>query len=199
MTLSCISCCAEGCSQWEGGRQQRINPMVIYRCHVFPLQAELRWPSSLFLPSTSTFEEPEPTQVEEAFVKDEVHFSSSGSKGHGDWALESSRGHEEPRYEPLPSPADGELCEQQLPGLYRRMVVEEAMEHTQNIPEYIANPSSSTAPPYLPLGAGTAEDLPELECHALSMFPTTCLMPIFPYEGNLTLDTVKLNCSSFTR
>ncbi|XP_065529139.1 interleukin-12 receptor subunit beta-2 isoform X4 [Lathamus discolor] len=167
------------------------------------VKAELRWRSSLFLPSTSTFEEPEPTQVEEAFVKPSTPvlqgkalLSSSGSQGHGERALESSRGHEEPRYEALPSTADGQVCEQQLPDLYRRMVVEAAMEHTQNVPEYIANPS--TAPPYLPLGAGTAEDLPELECQPLSMFPTTCLLPMFPYEGNLTLDTVKINCSSFT-
>uniref|UniRef100_A0A8C6JU37 Uncharacterized protein n=2 Tax=Melopsittacus undulatus TaxID=13146 RepID=A0A8C6JU37_MELUD len=168
------------------------------------VKAELCWPSSLFLPTTSTFEEPEPTQVEEAFVKpstlalqDKALLSSSSSKGHGDWALESSRGHGEPRYEPVPSTADGGVCEQQLHDLYRRMVVEEPMEHTLSIPEYIANPS--TAPPYLPLGAGTAEDVPELECHVLSMFPTNCLTPIFPYNGNLTLDTVKINCSSFTR
>ncbi|KAM9542065.1 interleukin-12 receptor subunit beta-2 isoform 4-T4 [Guaruba guarouba] len=167
------------------------------------VKAELRWPSSLFLPSTSTFEEPEPTQVEEAFVKrstlalqDKALFSSTGSKGHEDWALGSSRGHEEPRYEPLPSAADGEVREQQPPDLYRRMV--EAVEHTQNVPGYIANPNPSTAPPYLPLGAGTAEDVPELECHPLSVFPTTCLAPMFPYEGNLTLDTVKINCGSLT-
>ncbi|KAM9008671.1 interleukin-12 receptor subunit beta-2 isoform 7-T7 [Ara ararauna] len=166
------------------------------------VKAELRWPSSLFLPSTSTFEEPEPTQVEEAFVKrstlalqDKALFSSTGSKGQ-DWALGSSRGHEEPRYKPLPSAADGEVREQQPPDLYRRMV--EAMEHTQNVPGYIANPNPSTAPPYLPLGAGTAEDVPELECHPLSVFPTTCLAPMFPYEGNLTLDTVKINCGSLT-
>ncbi|XP_062472118.1 interleukin-12 receptor subunit beta-2 isoform X2 [Pezoporus occidentalis] len=163
------------------------------------VKAELRWPSSLFLPSASTFEEPEPTQVEEALVKDRALLSSSGRQGRGDWALQSSRGHEEPRYEPVPSTADGEVCEQQLPDLYRRMVEEEPTGHTQNVPEYIANPSTSTAPPCLPLGAGTAEDLPELECHALSVFPTTCLTPVFPYGGNLTLDAVKINCSSFTR
>ncbi|XP_064311848.1 interleukin-12 receptor subunit beta-2 [Phalacrocorax carbo] len=159
-------------------------------------KAELSFPSTLFLHSTSSFEEPKTTEVEEAFVnadtlalKDKLVFSSIGSRGNDDW-------HEEPEYKPLPSTA--EVYEQQLPDLYKRIVVE-VTEHTQTISEYITNPITNKATAYLPLVTGTTEDHPELECNPLPIFPTTFLTPALSYEGNLTLDTVRINCSSFTR
>ncbi|KAM6080826.1 interleukin-12 receptor subunit beta-2 [Theristicus caerulescens] len=168
------------------------------------MKAELNLPSSLFLHSASSFEEPETTEVEEAFAKanplalqDKLLFSTVGSRGSG-WLLESSLGHEEPEYKPLPSTAEGEVYEQQLPDLYKRIVVE-VTEHTQTVSEYIANPVTDKATTYLPLVTDTTEDHPELECNPLSIFPTTFLTPVLSYEGNLTLDTVKINCSSFTR
>ncbi|GAB0193272.1 interleukin-12 receptor subunit beta-2 [Grus japonensis] len=170
-----------------------------------PLGAELSLPSSLFLHSAGSFEEPKPTEVEETFVKadplalrDKLLFGSVGSRGNGQWPPESGSGQEEPEYKALPSTTDGEVYEQQLPDLYKRIVVE-VMEHTQTVSEYIANPVTDTAAPYLPLVTGTTEDHPELECNPLSVFPTTFLTPLLSYEGNLTLDTVKINCSSFTR
>ncbi|XP_054688928.1 interleukin-12 receptor subunit beta-2 [Grus americana] len=169
------------------------------------MKAELSLPSSLFLHSAGSFEEPKPTEVEETFVKadplalrDKLLFSSVGSRGNGQWPPESGSGQEEPEYKALPSTTDGEVYEQQLPDLYKRIVVE-VMEHTQTVSEYIANPVTDTAAPYLPLVTGTTEDHPELECNPLSVFPTTFLTPLLSYEGNLTLDTVKINCSSFTR
>ncbi|XP_008920239.3 interleukin-12 receptor subunit beta-2 [Manacus vitellinus] len=176
-------------------------------------KAELSSSSILFLPSTISFEEPEPTPVEEAFMQpdppdpgDKLLVGSAGSRRHGDWTQESS------------SSEPGE--EQQLPELYQRLVVE-AMEHLQPVPEYITNPGPTDLPPPpdttrdhpmdlpeyitspsptdLPLPADTPMDHPELECHLLSIFPTTFLGPTLCCEGNLTLDRVKLNCSSFTR
>lgn len=157
-------------------------------------------PSSLFLHSASSFEEPETTEIEEAFVKtnplalqDELLLGSTGHTGNGDWVLESSSGLEELGYKALPSSADGEVYEQQLPDLYQRIE-----EHTQSVAGYIANPVTDTATAYLPPGTSTA-DQPELEGDPLPIFPTTFLTPVPSCEGNLTLDTVKINCSSFTR
>ncbi|KAJ7401483.1 interleukin 12 receptor subunit beta 2 [Pitangus sulphuratus] len=176
-------------------------------------KAQLSSLSILFLPSTISFEEPEPTLVEEAFEQpdplapgDKLLVGSAGSRGHGDWTRQSS------------SPEPGE--EQQLPEMYQRLVVE-ATEHLQPVPEYITNPSTTDLPPSsdttrdhptdlpeyitspgptdLPLPTDTPMDHPELECHPLSIFPTTFLAPTLCSEGNLTLDRVKLNCSSFTR
>ncbi|XP_076196083.1 interleukin-12 receptor subunit beta-2 [Aptenodytes patagonicus] len=169
------------------------------------MKAELNLPSSLFLHSTSSFEEPETTEVEEAFTKtdplalqDKLFFSSIGSRENDDWPLESSLGHEEPEYKPLPSTADGEVYEQQLPNLYKRIVVE-VTEHTQTISEYITNPVTDKAAMYRPPVTDTTEDYPEFKCNPLSIFSTTFLSPALSYEGNLSLDTVKINRSSFTR
>ncbi|XP_068263075.1 interleukin-12 receptor subunit beta-2 [Nyctibius grandis] len=156
------------------------------------MKAELRWPSSLFLHDAGGFEEPEMTQVEEAFAKtdplalrDEPLFGSSGSGGDGHWPLT------EPGYRALPSAADGEGYEQQLPDLYKKI----AGEPTAH--EYIANPVTGTAAPYPPPVTGTTDDRPDLECNPLSVFPRTLLASVLPYEGNLTLDTVRINSSSF--
>ncbi|XP_055671748.1 interleukin-12 receptor subunit beta-2 isoform X1 [Falco peregrinus] len=155
-------------------------------------KGELGLPCSLPLHSASGFEEPEITQVEEAFTKpghrDKLLLGSTGGSGSG----------QETEYQPLPSTADGEVYEQQLPDLYKRIVVE-AMEHTETGPEYIANPVANTDAAYLPPVTGTTKDLPELECDPLPVFPTTFLTPIASYEGNVTLATVKISCSSFTR
>ncbi|KAM7106598.1 interleukin-12 receptor subunit beta-2 [Ciconia maguari] len=166
------------------------------------MKAELSLPSGLFLHSTSSFEEPETTEVEEAFAKtdplalqDKLLF---GSIGNDDWPLESGLGPEEPGYKPLPSTADGEVYEQQLPDLYKKIAVE-VTEHTQTVSKSIANPVTNKAAAYLPLVTGATKDHPELECNPLSVFPTTFLTPVLSYEGNLTLDMVKINCSSFTR
>ncbi|XP_074008545.1 interleukin-12 receptor subunit beta-2 [Numenius arquata] len=152
-------------------------------------KAELSSPSSPFI-STSSFEEPETTQVEEAFVKGDPPdlrdqlLLGTGHQGGGRWPLASSSG-QEPEYE---GDAEGDPYEQQLPDLYKRMAVE-VTEQTQSISEYIANPVTTYSPP-------VTRDHPELEGNLLSMFPTVFLMP---YEGNLTLDVVKLNSSSFSR
>ncbi|XP_041886892.1 interleukin-12 receptor subunit beta-2 isoform X2 [Corvus kubaryi] len=142
-------------------------------------KAELSAPSSPFLPSG--FEEPETTPVEETFAHpeppvpgDKLLVGSAGSRGHGDWAQESS----------------GE--EQQLPELYQRLVAE-AMEPPEPVSEYISNPGTSALSPE----PDTAPDPPEPDCSPLSVFPTTFLTPALCCEGNLTLDRVKLNCSSF--
>ncbi|XP_050163393.1 interleukin-12 receptor subunit beta-2 [Myiozetetes cayanensis] len=176
-------------------------------------KAQLSSLSILFLPSTISFEEPEPTLVEEAFEQpdplapgEKLLLGSAGSRGHRDWTRQSS------------SPEPGE--EQQLPEMYQRLVVE-ATEHLQPVPEYITNPSTtdltppsdttrdhptdlpeyitSPGPTDLALPTDTPMDHPELECHPLSIFPTTFLAPTLCSEGNLTLDRVKLNCSSFPR
>ncbi|XP_017596093.1 PREDICTED: interleukin-12 receptor subunit beta-2, partial [Corvus brachyrhynchos] len=96
-------------------------------------KAELSAPSSPFLPSG--FEEPETIPVEETFAHpeppvpgDKLLVGSAGSRGHGDWAQESS----------------GE--EQQLPELYQRLVAE-AMEPPEPVSEYISNPGTSALPP----------------------------------------------------
>ncbi|XP_026710295.1 interleukin-12 receptor subunit beta-2 isoform X2 [Athene cunicularia] len=162
------------------------------------MKAELSLPPSLFLHSAGSFEEPETTQVEETLVKGEPPALRDklllGSGGNGDWPPASGPGQEEPGYKALPSPADGEVYEQQLPDLYKRIGVE---EHTQTVSEYITNPIADTAATRPPPATG-ATGLPELECSPLAGFPTTFLTPILSCEGNLTLDRVKINCSSFT-
>ncbi|XP_074762103.1 interleukin-12 receptor subunit beta-2 isoform X2 [Athene noctua] len=162
------------------------------------MKAELSVPPSLFLHSAGSFEEPETTQVEETLVKAEAPALRDklllGSGGNGDWPPATGPGQEEPGYKALPSPADGEVYEQQLPDLYKRIGVE---EHMQTVSEYITNPVTDTAATRPPPATG-ATGLPELECSPLAGFPTTFLTPILSCEGNLTLDTVKINCSSFT-
>ncbi|KAJ7424873.1 interleukin 12 receptor subunit beta 2 [Willisornis vidua] len=150
-------------------------------------KGELSSPSSLFLPSTVGFEEPEPTPVEDALVPpepsglgDKLLVGSAGSGGHGDWAPES----------PGPEPGD----EQQLPELYQRLVVE-AMELPQPEPGYISSPGPAELPP----GTEPAGERPELQCHPLSLFPATFVPPALCCKGNLTLDRVKLSCSSSPR
>ncbi|KAM7047036.1 interleukin-12 receptor subunit beta-2 [Acridotheres tristis] len=161
-------------------------------------KAELSAPSSPFLPCA--FEEPETspveeterekterekTSVEEISVDPEppipgetipggtilgdklVAMGSAGSRGHGDWA------HDE---------------QQQLPGLYRRLLLE-AMEP---VGEYISNPGVSSVPPGL-------HRAPEPELSPFSIFPSASLTPELCCQGNLTLDRVKLNCSSWPR
>ncbi|XP_067996976.1 interleukin-12 receptor subunit beta-2 [Melanerpes formicivorus] len=161
------------------------------------MKAELMFPSSLFLPDISSFEEPETTQVEETFLKinlqDKLLFGSTGRRGNGDWPAESGSGQEEPEHLAIPGVPDGEVDEQQLPHLYKRMVVE-VMEPAQTVSEYITNPITDMATTYLPLGLCTPEELPEHECEPLSIFPTASLTP--SCGGNLTLDQVKINCSS---
>ncbi|XP_009954705.1 PREDICTED: interleukin-12 receptor subunit beta-2-like, partial [Leptosomus discolor] len=170
------------------------------------MKLEVSFPSSLFLHSASSFEEPEPTHLEESFVqtdplalRDKLLFSRVDSRGNGDWLPESSLGQEETEYEALPSPADREVYEQQLPDLYKKMVVVEVTEHTQTVSEYITNRITNKATVCLPPVTGTTEDHSELECNPLSVFPTTFFTPVLSYEGTLTLDTVRINCSSFTR
>lgn len=166
------------------------------------LQAELSFSSSLFLPSAGSFEEPETTHVEEAFIKtDPLALGDKffGTIGTGDGSPAGGVEQEEMGYGAVPSTADGDVPEQQLHDLYQRLVevteVTELTEHTQPVSDYIANPVTNTAPTYPPV----TEDQPELECNPLSIFPTAFLTPVHSYEGNLTLDTVKINCSSFPR
>ncbi|XP_075280385.1 interleukin-12 receptor subunit beta-2 [Opisthocomus hoazin] len=156
------------------------------------MKAELSLPSSPFPPSTSSFEEPELTAVEEAFAKGELRVLL-GSGADGEWPPASGPGHDEPEYGALPG---AEPDQQPLPDLYKRMAVE-VTEQTQAVSEYIASPAADTAAPCLP--PATAGEHAELECGLLSVFPTAFLTPALPYDGNLTLDRVKINCSSFTR
>lgn len=187
----------EGCWHRGGGTPQDTNHIINYHCVAHAvLQAELSSSSSLFPPSTYSFEEPETTHVEEAFVKTgplALGDKFFGTVGPGDGSPAGSAGQEEMGYGAVPSTADGDVPEQQLHDLYQRL--EEVTEHTQPVSDYIANPVTSAVPVYPPVTA----DQPELECHPLSIFPTTFLTPIHSYEGNLTLDTVKINCSSFPR
>lgn len=142
-----------------------------------PPQAELSAPSSPFL--HLGFEEPETTAVEETrpeppFPGDTVLEGSAGSGGHREWAQESS----------------GE--QQPLPELYQRLVVE-GTEPSEPVAEYISNAGSSALPP------DTAPEPPEPPEPDLSIFPSAFLAPALCCQGNLTLDTVKLSCSSFPR
>lgn len=127
---------------------------------------------------------------------DKLLLDSAGRRGNGEWPPTSSSGQEEPRYQALPGTAEGEVYKQQLPDLYKRIVVE-VVEHTQSTSEYIASPATDTATAYLPLVMGTAEEHPELECDALCIFPRAFLVPDLSCEGKLTLEAVKINCGSF--
>ncbi|OXB66621.1 hypothetical protein ASZ78_013880 [Callipepla squamata] len=173
-----------------------------------PMKGELSVPSSPFLHNTSSFEEPETTEVEESFIKtdlqalqDRLIFSTINHSRNDEWQLESSSEKQEAEYRPLPSTTDGDSAEHQLPDSYRRMVLE-VPEQTQTVSEYIADlltdraylPSAIAPPP-----TDTTEEEPELGCHSVSVFPTTFLPPEFPYGGKLNLDTVRLSCGSFTR
>lgn len=195
---------------FRGGRSQgtacRINVAPVR----VPLrQGELSVPSSLFLRDTSSFEEPETIEVEEGFTKTDsqiFHEKLIFGKVHGrenhDWQSESSFGKQESEYKALPSTTDGDSYDHQLPYLYRRMA--EVTEQMQTASEYLANPIADRAPGYLPAGilapaTDTAAEQQELECSPISVFPTTFLTPVFSYGGKLNLDTVRLNCSSFTR
>lgn len=131
-------------------------------------------------------------------LRDKLLSGSTGRRGDGEWPPASSWGQEEPRYQALPGTAEGEVYEQPLPDLYKRIVVE-VVEHTQSVSEYIASPVTDTATAYLPLVTGTAEEHPELECDALCIFPRAFLVPDLSCEGKLTLEAVKINCSSFPR
>uniref|UniRef100_A0A8B9IP06 Interleukin 12 receptor subunit beta 2 n=1 Tax=Anser cygnoides TaxID=8845 RepID=A0A8B9IP06_ANSCY len=173
------------------------------------VKGELSVPSSLFLRDTSSFEEPETIEVEEGFIKadsqifqDKLIFSNvHGSENH-DWHSESSFEKQESEYKALPSTTDGDSYEHQLPYLYRKMA--EVTEQMQSVSEYLANPITDRALGYLPAGilspaTDTTDEHQELECSPISVFPTTFLTPVFSYGGKLNLDTVRLNCSSFTR
>ncbi|XP_065601842.1 interleukin-12 receptor subunit beta-2 [Cyrtonyx montezumae] len=173
-----------------------------------PMKGELSVPSSPFSYNTSSFEEPETTEVEESFIKrdlqvfqDRLIFSTINCSRNDEWQLESSSEKQEAEYRPLPSTTDRHSAEHQLPDWYRKMVLEEP-EQTQTDSEYIADlltdraylPSAITTPP-----TDSTEEDPELGCHSVSVFPTTFLPPEFPYGGKLNLDTVRLSCGSFTR
>ncbi|XP_015726254.1 interleukin-12 receptor subunit beta-2 isoform X1 [Coturnix japonica] len=171
-------------------------------------QGELSIPSTLLLHNTSSFEEPETTEVEESFPKtgcqafqDRLISSITHSRNHN-WQLESSFEKQDSEYRPLPSTTDGGSYEQQLPDLYQKMVLE-VTEQTQTMCEYIANPATDRATVYLPSAISppvtdTNEGDPELLCSPISVFPTTFLTPEFSCGGKLNLDTVRLNSSSFT-
>ncbi|XP_050568219.1 interleukin-12 receptor subunit beta-2 [Cygnus atratus] len=173
------------------------------------VKGELSVPSSLFLRDTSSFEEPETIEVEEGFIKadsqifhDKLIFSNVHSSENHDWQSESSFEKQESEYKALPSTTDGDSYEHQLPYLYRKMA--EVTEQMQSVSEYLANPITDRAPGYLPAGilspgTDTTDEHQELECSPISVFPTTFLTPVFSYGGKLNLDTVRLNCSSFTR
>uniref|UniRef100_A0A8C3QC93 Uncharacterized protein n=1 Tax=Geospiza parvula TaxID=87175 RepID=A0A8C3QC93_GEOPR len=135
--------------------------------------AELSAPSSPFVPG-GAFEEPETSPVEETPAHpeppkagDKVEVGSAGSRGHGDWAAESS------------------AEEQQLPELYQRLLLE-AMEPPEPAAEYISSP-----------GTLVPEPAPEPDPSPLSVFPTSAFLPpALCCPGNLTLDRVKLGGSS---
>lgn len=198
------------CLHFRGGRSQGTDCRLNVAAVRVPLrQGELSVPSSLFLRDTSSFEEPETIEVEEGFIKadsqifhDKLIFSNvHGSENH-DWHSESSFEKQESEYKALPSTTDGDSYEHQLPYLYRKMA--EVTEQMQSVSEYLANPITDRAPGYLPAGilspaTDTTDEHQELECSPLSVFPTTFLTPVFSYGGKLNLDTVRLNCSSFTR
>ncbi|KAM8805760.1 interleukin-12 receptor subunit beta-2 [Eudromia elegans] len=174
------------------------------------VKGELNLPPSPFLLSVSSFEEPEITEVEETFIKktdapilqDKVPLSSIDSRGNQDWQLESSFEKQDCEYKPLPSTGDGDGYEQQLPYLYKKIVVE-VTGQTQTAPDYLASPPPET-PAYLPSVVlspvtDTREDY-ELDCNSISVFPPPAFWtPAFSCGGTLTLDTVKINCTSFTR
>ncbi|XP_030809391.1 interleukin-12 receptor subunit beta-2-like [Camarhynchus parvulus] len=136
-------------------------------------KAELSAPSSPFVPG-GAFEEPETSPVEETPAHpeppkagDKVEVGSAGSRGHGDWAAESS------------------AEEQQLPELYQRLLLE-AMEPPEPAAEYISSP-----------GTLVPEPAPEPDPSPLSVFPTSAFLPpALCCPGNLTLDRVKLGGSS---
>lgn len=189
-----------------GGHKAPSAGLMSAAVRVPPQQGELSVPSSLLLHNTSSFEEPETTEVEESFVQtdcqvfqDRLIFSSSSNR---DWQLKSSFEKQESEYRPLPSTTDGDGYEHQLPDLYKMVL--EVTEQTQPVSEYIATTVTDRATAYLPsaispLVTDTTEDDPELEYNPISVFPTTFLPPEFSYGGKLNLDTVRLNCSSFTR
>uniref|UniRef100_A0A8C8E9N8 Fibronectin type-III domain-containing protein n=1 Tax=Otus sunia TaxID=257818 RepID=A0A8C8E9N8_9STRI len=155
-------------------------------CKAIPDPANATWAKN-YLSMKETLVKTEPPALQDKLL--------FGSGGNSDWPPARGPGQEEPGYRALPSPADGELYEQHLPDLYKRIVLE---EHTQTVSEYITNPVTDTAAVCLPPATGATDPLPELDCNPLAVFPTTFLTPILSCEGNLTLDTVKINCSSFT-
>uniref|UniRef100_A0A8C3B5T4 Interleukin 12 receptor subunit beta 2 n=1 Tax=Cairina moschata TaxID=8855 RepID=A0A8C3B5T4_CAIMO len=143
-----------------------------------------------------------PSSAEKAIRALYLIFGKVHGRENHHWQSESSFGKQESEYKALPSTTDGDSYDHQLPYLYRRMA--EVTEQMQTASEYLANPIADRAPGYLPAGilapaTDTAAEQQELECSPISVFPTTFLTPVFSYGGKLNLDTVRLNCSSFTR
>ncbi|KAM6262277.1 uncharacterized protein LJ264_006092 [Porphyrio hochstetteri] len=166
-------------------------------------KAELSLPSSL-PHSSSSFEEPKPLEVEETFVKTEplaLRDKLLPGRTDGHWPVGSSSSQEEPEYRALPGSGDGDGdgdgYEQQLPDLYKRLALE-VTEHSQSV-EYIANPVPDPDPGPAHLPPASAQERPELQCPLLSPFPRALLPPALGCEGNLRLDSVKIECGSFTR
>uniref|UniRef100_A0A8C3T6S5 Fibronectin type-III domain-containing protein n=1 Tax=Chelydra serpentina TaxID=8475 RepID=A0A8C3T6S5_CHESE len=161
---------------------------------------------------------PETIEVEEVFIKREpVAFKDipifnyiKNSEGH-DWeTIENSFKKQESteknsEYKPLAlsTPDDVVSYKCRLPYLYKKVVLEET-EQIQTVSEYLTNPLTDMTVNYLPSNIlppimDKNEEGNEFECKSFSIFPTTpLLMPMFSCGGKLTLDTVKIDCNSFT-
>ncbi|XP_019383967.1 PREDICTED: interleukin-12 receptor subunit beta-2 [Gavialis gangeticus] len=166
-----------------------------------------------FLSNLSSFEEPETIEVEEVFIKreslafqDQLIFNNK-SNGSQDWQIGSfekqNSAKKNSECKPLATSIadDGDNYGCQLPYLYKKLAAEET-EQIQTISDYLPNPLIDTTVNYLPSNILVStveynEDNSELEYNSISVFPTTSLLtPVFSGGGKLTLDAIKVDCSS---
>lgn len=164
----------------------------------------------------NNFEEPEILQIEEVLLKRQVPifqdvllFENTENEGCHYWTRgssfqEAANTMTDSTYNPSTTEPlhDTPIDKPQRLSLYKKVGSEEPSQG-QLLPKHLANPLGSPAVDYLPSSItptvmNTDEASSESEFNSFSVFPRTFfLSETFPFGGKLTLDAIRLDCSSF--
>ncbi|XP_054836358.1 interleukin-12 receptor subunit beta-2 [Eublepharis macularius] len=166
--------------------------------------------SSQFLNNLGNLEEPETLQIEEVWIKRQSHGFEDVLLSERTEIMESHKWSPDIFQEENPTidklnhhPLINDTLDQhQLLFLYKKVASEEG-NHGQVFSDYLVNPLEDTTVNYLPSTivppiTNMAEDCSEGEFNLLAAFPRTFLPQIFSVGGKLTLDAIKMDCTSFT-
>ncbi|XP_029474286.1 interleukin-12 receptor subunit beta-2 isoform X2 [Rhinatrema bivittatum] len=168
------------------------------------MKDKMRLHSEQFLNDSSTLEEHETMEIEEVFGDQEpLTFEYMATLGSDERkakvSLQTPEGKCQPR-ELSTTADDGFIYRHQIPCLYRTLVSEQLLG-LQTVLEPGIQPAEAAAIDYLPTNIisssiNTTEDSSESKSEFCSI--TSFLPPLFTYGGKLTLDAVKIDCSSYT-